>query len=238
MTTTLKNYGPKEALNSAAYIRQNIAGLGLTLEDLALPVTAVIALPNGAGATGTFARISKRYIVPFNGKFYSYPLMLVDHPTSPDLYKMQAPLPNILREGMVVVNSEVFFVKLEDLKRGIVRKSRKLPIPPKRTITYKDFLDGLACTPATDLPDDHFYSSASVAKRRADLDTRDRANPSTTNSGEAGSSDNQLAPRVEGPVDLDEELRLIDMAYSEQIGSLLGDPYSEEEWTSPRNTQS
>lgn len=235
MTATLKNYGPKQALDSANFVRQNAEALGLTSEELKLPDVAIIPLFKGVASSSTLVRTSKKYIVPFNGQFFSYPLNLATHPTSKDLYKMQAPIPNILREGMVVADGEVFFVKLEDLKRGIVRKSRKLPIPPKRTITYKDFIDGLACIQTADLPDDHYYSTKSLAARRAALDAASR-NPTSTGVDETGTPADQLASGAERAVDLDEELRLADLAYEEQIGSLYCDSNEETEWEDPENS--
>jgi hypothetical protein len=237
MTNTLKNYGPQQALNPANFIRQNAEGLGLTTEDLKVSFETIIPLPKGAAGTPTLVRASKKYIVPFNGKFYSYPMVLVDHPTSRDLLKIQAPIPNILREGMVVVGGEVLFVKLEDLKRGIVRKSRKLPIPPKRTITYKDFIDGLACTQSADLPVDHYYSTASVVKRRAALDAAAGCSP-TPGPEEAGAPVDLLPRGDEGSIDLDEESRLINLAFQEQVGSLYCDPNEEEDWQDEDDSQS
>lgn len=226
-TSTFQNYGPEQALNAAAYVRQNAPALGLAPEDLDLPIKALIPLGKGVASSPTLIRAVRKYIVPFNGKFYSYPLTLLEHPTSKDLFKMQAPVPNILREGLVVVGIEVFFVKLEDLKRGIVRKSRKLPIPLKRTVTYKDFIDGLACTATPDLPDDHYYSTRSIAKRRAALDAAASGSlgggATTSDTGEAESLEHLLSSGPEGSIDLDEESRLIDLAYQEQIGSLLSD---------------
>lgn len=229
MTNSLKNYGPEQALNAANFVRKNAADFGLTEQDLKVPITTVIPMPKAVSGTPTLVRVSKKYIVPFNGKFYTYPLILVEHPTSPDLLKMQVPIPNILREGMVIVDGEVLFVKLEDLKRGIVRKSRKLPIPSKRTITYKDFIDGLACTPATELPDDHFYSSRSINQRRAALDAA-AGDSTASDSDEAGSSVDQLPRGAEEAVDLDEESRLINLAFEEQVGALYSDSLEEEDW--------
>jgi hypothetical protein len=233
MTHIFKNYGPEQALQAASYIRENTAALNLTPEDLELPIGSIVLLGKTGTANPTLVRAVKKYIVPFKGQFHSYPLVLVDHPTSKELFKMQAPVPNILREGMVVVDGEVYFVKLEDLKRGIVRKSRKLPIPLKRTITYKDLIDGLACTPTSELPEEHFYSTASVARRRAAADIRDSSAEATLDSGEIGAPGRSVTSGSEESVDLDEELRLADLAFSEQVGSLYSHSNPEEEWQSP-----
>lgn len=238
-STALKSYGPQQALDSGNFIRQNAEGLGLKPAELNLHISAVLPGMKAATGTTTLVRTTKKYIVPFNGRFYSYPLVLVVHPTSSSLYKMQAPIPNILREGMVVVDGEVYAVKLEDLKRGIVRKSRQLPIPPKRTITYKDFIDGLACTQTADLPDDHYYSTRSVAERRAILDAAAGGDTTTAiDVGEDGTPENQLALGAEIAVDLDEESRLADLAYQEQVGALYGDSTEEENWEDEVDSQS
>lgn len=226
MTNTLKNYGPAQALKAAKHIRENLSGLGMSDGNWNINIVHVAPLFKGTSVSNTLIRANRKYIIPFGGKFYTYPMTVVEHPTSANLFKIVPPVPNILREGMVVVDTEIYFVKIEDLKRGIVRKSRKLPIPPKRTITYTDFLDGLACTQSSDLPDDHFYSSTSIARRRAELDRR-ASNPTSALSDEARTSDNQISPGLEDSTDLDEESRLIDMAFEEQVGSLYSDSFEE-----------
>src|ERR1700756_2806077 len=235
MTTTSQNLGPSQALQMTSFVQRHLVESGIKPEELTLSVADVVSLGKGISSTTYLVRSSKRYIVPFARKFYSYPLMLIQHPTSQDLFKMQAPIPNILREGLVIVDSEAYFVKIEDLRRGIVRKSRKLPIPLKRTITYKDFIDGLACTPAAQLPSDHPYSTASLARRRAALEASASNSPGDDSTA-TSTRQSDDTPRAEGTVDLDEELRLADLAFQEQIGSVFSYEDPEEEWEDPDNT--
>lgn len=234
--TTGNTFGTREALNMAGFLRENTHFLGVTPEDLKVRVEDIIPLSKSVTTSSTLVRNSKKYIVPFNNQFYMYPLMLEAHPTSKDMFKMVHPIPDILREGMVVVDSEIYYVKLEDLRRGIVRKSRRLPIPTKRTITYKDFLDGLACTQTQDLPDSHYYSSAAVATRRASITARETSsgvNQAQSTSGTANSGSFATDPESE----LEAELREIAMAYEDQVGALLGNDDSQEEWIQAEDLQ-
>lgn len=235
--TTGNTFGTREAMNCGQFLRNNPQQLGVTTEDLKVRVEDLIPLGKMVTTSPTLVRNAKKYIVPFNNQFYMYPLMLEEHPTSKDLFKMVHPIPDIFREGMVVVDSEVYYVKLEDLRRGIVRKSRKLPIPPKRTTTYKDFLDGLACTQTQDLPQDHYYSAASVAARRATISTRE-----TTASVAAASSAQGLGdqnPRSTSVyAELEAELREIELAFEEQVGALLSIDDSQEERIEAEDSQS
>lgn len=236
--TNVNTFGPNEALNSAKFVRDNAQLLGITAEDFKVPVEVVIPLGPPASATQTLVRNTKRYIVPFNGQFFSYPMLLLPHPTSESLFSIVQPVPDILREGLVFVGGEAYYVKLEDLRRGIVRKSRRLSIPPKRTITYQDFLDGLACTATQDLPDHHYYSPASIAARRAatpggeNISAEDEAQ-----AGETGTSTSSRSSRAAEVDELEAELREIDVAFQEQIGALCNHEDSQEEWIDANHSQ-
>ena len=80
------------------------------------------------------------YVVLANGKFYAYKVGPV-RPSGNHLLKFNHPLPPILKEGLVVYNKDYYFVTVEDLKRGIIRTSRKIKLK-RGTITYDDFIIG------------------------------------------------------------------------------------------------
>lgn len=234
--TTGNTFGTREALRAASFLRENTHMLGVTPEDLKVKVEDLIPLGKSVTTSPTLVRNAKKYIVPFNNQFYMYPMLLEQHPTSKDLFKMALPIPDIFREGMVVVDGEVYYVKLEDLRRGIVRKSRQLPIPTKRTITYQDFLDGLACTQTQDLPSDHYYSAAAVSARRARIASREAAIGLPQAGEVAGTEDHKPRP-ITADSELEAELWQIELAYEDQVGSLLSDDDQEEEWFPAEDSQ-
>jgi hypothetical protein len=224
--TTVTNFSPAAALALSTNLVEGFAKAGLIGRIATVEAQQITQIKSAsAGVSEILPRGAKKYIVPFDGKFYSYPLRVGDHPTSKDLFKMYGPVPNIYREGMIALGGEIYFVKIEDLKRGIVRKSRKLPIPAKRTITYKDLIDGLACTNFADLPDEHPQSAASIAARRAGLST----SSATLGDSPEGSGD-QGPQGSPNSTELDEELRLANMAFEEQVGTLYDYEDSEEKW--------
>lgn len=222
MTTAL-TLSPAQALNIAQYLKENLHVLGIKEDEITVDIQTVVPLNRSYSTSPTLVRESKRYIVPFNGQFHSYKLILDNHPTSSELFTMVQPIPDIFREGLVVMGGEIYYVKLEDLRRGIVRKSRKLSIPAKRIITYQDFLDGLACTETTDLPSSHYYSSASVAARRAAGPAKATEASGDAKAKQAGPDTSNRPSAVTEADELETELWEADMAFEEQIGSLLRD---------------
>lgn len=97
-----------------------------------------------AGKT-TLTRKHGYFIVPCLGKFYYYKISpLIDD--NPYLFRFGMHLPPVLKEGIVYVNKQAYFVPLEDLRRKVVRKSYLLPIL-KTSPTYDDFYSGAAFQP-------------------------------------------------------------------------------------------
>lgn len=75
------------------------------------------------------------YIVPWNNSFYYYKISDDFIQRSEHIFEFTIKPPTN-REGFVIINKELYYVTLEDLKRGIVRKVRKLDI--KSGATYAD----------------------------------------------------------------------------------------------------
>jgi len=99
-----------------------------------------IIAPKGSTAYGEvdskLARRSSRYIVPYQGKFYYYK-MGTPARMNDNIWRANFP-PGIVREGFVVIDRELYYVTLGDLKRGVIRSIRHVPAK-KTTLTYDDF---------------------------------------------------------------------------------------------------
>jgi len=85
-------------------------------------------------------RKSGYYIIPFLGRFYYFKITPIVRRNS-SLFDFGMKLPPYKREGLVVIDKEIYHVTLEDLQRRVVRVARKLDVK-KGTITYDDFLNG------------------------------------------------------------------------------------------------
>jgi hypothetical protein len=106
------------------------------LTPLEIPISGKLVYTKQA----TLTRKSGYYIIPQAGDFYYLKIGNVV-PNGEHLFKIEGKGPPLLREGMIVIEKEVYYVTLEDIKRGVIRKSRKLKLK-RGTITYDDFLNG------------------------------------------------------------------------------------------------
>lgn len=166
--------------------------------------------------TETFIRSNQMYVTLFNRKFYTFPIIIDSAEQSPYLLRLKE-LPPIFREGFVCYNKAVYFVTVDDLRRGVVRKSRALALSPRR-LTYRDFENG------------------TIATRTYEAATR-QAEGSEASQGRnsAQGSDPEPAPSenlrsVSGDAEYSES-KLADRAFEEQMLALLRAEGSEEwEW--------
>lgn len=127
-------------LSNPAFLRSAIGSNSpLEVEPIVYPLTGN-AKKKVPSSSDNLIRKTGYHIVPFNGKFYYYKHgNLVKR--SEFIYEFSDKRSASLREGFVVIDKVVYYVTLEDLKRGIVRTSRKLELK-RGTLTYHDFLTG------------------------------------------------------------------------------------------------
>ena len=188
------------------------------------------------------------YYITFSGDKFHYFKTGGIEKFNEDIWKIKIPLPPVLREGFVVIDKEVYLVTLEDLKRRLIRKSRKLKLK-KGTIRYGDIITGSAFLKPEVRNPTGPDSTGNLAKEPK-FNTKSGA--STKNSGietgEAGRggpaqaetrlSDIPLADilksasptkisGISGGVEMDES-KVIDMAIQHQVGSLLSYAFEKE----------
>lgn len=185
-----------------------------------LPMDSVLSKGKKVSASSTFVKKMNYLIVPFDdgsgGKFYYYPVKTVQHSAS--LYRFVT-LPAIMREGFFVTghpDRKIIFVTIEDLKRRVIRVSRELP-DVKPSATYDDFINGTYKKHKPGKTAKSFLFGDD-SNGRDSSETGDRL-PGETGRGSDLSS-GELSDTIPG-LTL-EELSSIDMAFEEQVASLLG----------------
>ena len=210
------------------------------------------------GTSETFTRKTGYYIVLAN-EVFNYFKIEIPTEYGGHLFKFTK-APPVLREGFVVISKDIYFVTIQDLKRGLVRRSRKLNLR-HGTITYQDFLTGnLGVTPKKQLikedingvstseskvqggPGDHTGNSSSENGKTG----QEAAGAAGTDSSKvsdipvsnipvadilaAGNAKNNPTVRRSNTPGMDES-EVINLAFKEQVLSLL-DIVSEKEGNS------
>lgn len=95
-----------------------------------------IKKPKVAPSSATLSKKKGCYIVPWLNKFYYHKIQPVQEVNN-FLYKFSV-RPDTLKEGLVCINKDLYYVTYKDLIRGVIRKSRKVEI--KSGSTYADLL--------------------------------------------------------------------------------------------------
>jgi hypothetical protein len=110
-----------------------------------LPVDKILNKPTLASSNvqTTFIKKKGYYIVPYDRKFYYFKIGDI-HPRGDHLFEMIGKKPATLREGLVIIESDAYYVTHQDLIRGLIRKSRKLKLK-KTSLSYDDFESGNIC---------------------------------------------------------------------------------------------
>ena len=101
-------------------------------------ITGIPKVIHAVKKTPEFVRKTGHFITPWAGNFYYYKVAVGQEVNG--LIRMTSNLPPVLREGFFCLNRAVYFVPLQDLRRGVIRASRKVRIS-NRALTYQDFLD-------------------------------------------------------------------------------------------------
>lgn len=172
-----------------------------------------------------FIRKSGFFITPWAGNFYYYKVTVAEGGNG--LLRMVANVPPVLREGFYCEARVVYFVPLQDLRRGVIRKSRRV-ILSNRALTYLDFVN------ATN-------SSADTCSPVAPTSSADAAPASLTLGVAPAIADPSILAGVRtapapghvsfgDSAQLTEELGRASLAYQEQVSSLLNSEGEEEEW--------
>jgi len=180
---------------------------------------ALVRSSRPAFRSPTLIRKSGYYVVLRNEHFNYFRCLA--EPSGEHLLKMTK-APPIFSEGVYILNKEVFFVTEKDLRKGIIRRSRKLTLK-RLAITYADILNDTLLpgggTPATsDAADPRALSDALAAPPGTIEDPDDLGSLSAS----------ELAER-----------QAIDLAFNEQIRELLGASSQEEvQWETSEDTQS
>jgi hypothetical protein len=104
-----------------------------------------IAIPPNR-KTITFVRHKDNLIIPWDEKFHYFkfkesPTPVFDKDGSVILYRFVHYGFPIFREGFVVIGEDIIFVPIQDIKRGVIRPSRRLEIG-KKQLKYPDFVNG------------------------------------------------------------------------------------------------
>jgi hypothetical protein len=176
--------------------------------------------------TSNLSRKSGYYIIPQDNMFYYFKIGDIV-PKGEYLFQIDGKGPPVLREGMVVIEKEIYYITLEDIKRGIIRKSRKLKLKPG-TITYEDFLNGT--TGPTE--------KAPAQSKARDRQVKATKNSEGTGSGEGsegspktGVSDFPVADRLNGIKNTKlerlsqaagmDESKIVDLAVENEMRALL-----------------
>lgn len=175
-------------------------------------------------------RKAQYYIVPNGDKFYYFKIGEVTR-KGEHLFQIDGKKPPILREGLVVINKEVYHVSAEDLIRNVIRKSRKLALK-RGPITVGDLLDGNAYiksntkTESIVSPTETKEHSEKASKERSTRDpekTSRVANPEISDFAIEKffiNNGNKEQSRADGDPWL-AELESADMAFKEEIGALF-----------------
>jgi hypothetical protein len=99
-----------------------------------------LGLKNPNIVSPTLLKKTQYQIVPYNGNFYYFRMgMLL--PKNKDIFEVAEKSFPILKECIVIIEKEVYYVPYQDMIRGLVRKSRKLELK-RGIITYEDFETG------------------------------------------------------------------------------------------------
>lgn len=191
----------------------------------------------------TLQRKKGFFIVPAEGVFHYFKIGDI-HPKGEHLFEIVGKRPPILREGLVVIDKDVFFVTVDDIQRSVIRKSRKLRLK-RGTITYDDFLTGNSCVTTSTNPSTKENSGEDSGSTSA-KQTGTKPDPKL---GEV-ISNNDIADILKGNVKrgtdkvakLDES-EVIDMAFHQQIRALLSPDHAQtgsgwEEWEITEDIQS
>lgn len=132
-----------------------------------LPVSIDTVLQKRTISTSeTLSRKKGYYIVPWQGLFHYFKIPDIEE--SPGFFFTFKAKPATRKEGFVVVNKELYYVTLDDLKRGIVRKSRKVNV--KLSPTYNDFIT-LASRPGNPAANGNSSCSVEAGKTEAAVDS-------------------------------------------------------------------
>jgi hypothetical protein len=150
-----------------------------------------------------------------DGKFHYYGCPVED---VGNFFAMKKP-PPVISDALFIKDKEIYFVMERDVRRRHIRKARKLPLK-KSTITYDDILSHNVLPVAPSKP------------ARGDSSTQ--SSPQIAGLG-ADSSDSDLggSPKLTE----NQEQKEIDVAFEEQIRTLLGNPFEEIEWDTSQDSQ-
>lgn len=189
------------------------------------------------------------YVIPYDSKFYYFKVGKVV-PRGDYLFTIEGKKPPVLREGMIVINKEIYHVTTDDLLKNVIRKSRKLKLRAG-AIRYEDFVSG----------DAYFKEVPKIAKQEGKI-TRTKSSKGTgegldsngepnggqtVRAGEDTDSARIFNSKIqdvsikdilkEGPgrelsrsgkdTEL-EESKAIDLAFKREVKALLGNPFTQE----------
>ncbi len=198
--------------NVTSYLQKGLSEENSSM--IAAPKSARI--PRPSFRSPTLLRKSG-YLVILRNEEFNYYRCLVE-PSGEYLFRMKEPAP-IFSEGVYILDKEIYFVTEQDLRRGLVRKARKLTLK-RLAITYADITTNNVF-PAPKSGTNTARSGTSA------ISGIPAATPGTIqdpdNVGSVSASD--LA-----------ELQAIDLAFNEQVRELLGASSQEEvEWEASEN---
>ena len=208
---------------------------------LTLPPLVPLKIELSDGRIGTansaLARKKGYYIIPYLQKFYYFKIGDIV-PNGKHLFKIVGKQPPLFREGMVVIDKDVFYVTLEDLRRSLIRKSRKLKLK-RGSLTYEDFITGNAflentqAEPTTDSNENPRVETVKGAGVKVSASARASGPENTSEVSNNpladlfGKTRNKGLTATGKKAKLDES-EIIDMAFEEQIGALLNNVSQEE----------
>ena len=166
----------------------------------------------------TLLKKSGYFIVPFMGKFFYKKIFISNE--FPHFWRFDPN--NICIEGLVVIDKRCYFVTLEDLDRGLIRKSREVPLKKTGPIRYEDFVQNTYQTKRKEQPSatNTEVGASSVA---------DEENSKGIALASAGTSAANNKSEISGIADL-AELAEINASMSHQIVPLFNTVFEEEEY--------
>ncbi len=191
--------------------------------------------------TETLERKSRYYIVLANGKFHYYriaaPVAVAFRTNLPGTPQVAVPtlyaftkLPIICAEGLVVIDKEIYFVTVDDLRRGYIRTSRLLKLQ-RYQVTYESIVSGRA-----------FIRKSPPATKAAKSGTAEEGSGAMGPGNIFGDADRVPDDPDKPGIGFDAsaaEIAAANRAFRDQVGTLYGIQDSEEEgWEIQNNSQS
>lgn len=226
--------------------------LGEVGEQAPLETDNILSLQEKHSSTNTLSRKSGYYIVPYSGKFF-YLKLEVPESENDYLFRMKNTRPSVFLEGLVVIDGEVYYVTHQDLSRGVVRKSRKLKLK-RGTITYEDFITGniypidrkrTKADPSTSTSSENIPVEESESGAKDLGGGGDKVPTETVSDFDISNyfKTKDRNPGATGKNTVLDESEAIDLAFKNQVGTLLDHAFEKEgagweEWEIEEDPQS